>query len=143
MVQIEDKQVFTEKEAYMRVKRLLNVVGDNDIEMNNIASFNQSSTNLLLDVFTSENLPDSNLLDSLTKDELTKISKDLSGKRDTWFNPKVDSLASQLSNTYDQLKKQEKKSKEERRIKYGPKIIETFSVATSKKLEFVLEDDYC
>ncbi len=101
MVQIEDKEVFTEKEAYMRVKRLLNVVGDNDIAMNNTSSFNHSSANLLLDAINSENLSDSNLLDSLTKDEVKKITDDLNDKRERWFNPKVDSLASQLSNTYD------------------------------------------
>ena len=71
------------------------------------------------------------------------IAKEIDKKRSSKFNPVLDAMASQMTKTYEQLKKYEKKAKEDRKLKNGPKRFIFPSSKTGKRLEIELNEDIC
>ena len=59
------------------------------------------------------------------------------------MNPSLDQMAAQLSRTYDHIKKYEKKTKEDRKVRMGPKRHSVMSVKTGKRLDIELTDEVC
>ncbi len=59
------------------------------------------------------------------------------------MNPAIDIMSSQLSKTYENLKKFEKKAKEDRKVRNGPKRHMIMSVRTGKRMDIELNDDIC
>ena len=74
---------------------------------------------------------------------MKQIAREIETKRASKVNPSLDQMAAQLSRTYDHIKKYEKKTKEDRKVRMGPKRHSVMSVKTGKRLDIELTDEVC